>query len=51
MIYILTLISLVIVSLGLIFLNRWVKNEAQIYALIGLVVIEVSLIMALNATG
>ena len=46
--YILTWISLVFVSLGLIFLGRWVKKEAQIYALIGLVIVEVSLIIALS---
>jgi len=46
--YFMTWISLVIVSLGLIFLGRWVKDEVKVYALIGLVVIEVSLIMVLS---
>ena len=40
-------ISLVIVSLGLIFLGRWVKEKAQIYALIGLAFVEISLIVVL----
>ncbi len=47
--YILTWVSLVIVSFGLIFLGRWVKKETQIYALIGLAIVEVSLIIALSA--
>jgi len=46
--FILSWISLVFVSLGLIFLGRWVKKEAQIYALVGLVIVEVSLIIVLN---
>lgn len=41
-------VSLVIVSFGLIFLNKWVKKEAQTYALVGLVILEISLIMILN---
>ena len=47
--YILSWISLVFVSIGLIFLSRWVKKEAQIYVLIGLVIVEISLIIALSA--
>jgi cadmium resistance protein CadD (predicted permease) len=43
MVYTLAWISLVLVSLSLIFINRWVKEEAQLYALIGLIVIEASL--------
>jgi len=46
--YILLWISLVLVSLSLIFLAKWVKEGAQIYALLGLTVVELSLIMALN---
>jgi len=46
--YILTWISLVIVSLGLIFLGKWVKKEAQIYVLIGLIIVEISLIIVLT---
>lgn len=46
--YIFAWISLVLVSLGLIFLGKWVKEEAQAYALIGLVVVEISLIIVLN---
>lgn len=46
--YILTWISLVFVSIGLIFLGRWVKKEAQIYVLIGLVFVEISLIVVLS---
>ena len=43
-----TWISLVIISLGLIFLSRWVKEEVKVYALIGLAVVEVSLIVVLS---
>jgi hypothetical protein len=45
--HILSWISLVFVSLGLIFLGKWVKEEAQIYALIGLTIVEISLIVVL----
>ena len=45
--FFMTWISLVFVSLGLIFLGRWVKRQVKVYALIGLAVIEVSLIMVL----
>jgi len=46
--YILTWVSLVFVSLSLIFLDRWVKKEVQIYALVVLVIVEVTLIVALS---
>lgn len=46
--YILVWISLVIVSLSLIFLNKWVKKGTQIYALIGLIIVEISLITILS---
>lgn len=46
--YILAWISLVLVSLSLIFLGKWVKEETQIYALLGLTVVALSLIMVLN---
>lgn len=49
MIYFLTWVSIVFVSLGLIFIGRWVKEEAQIYALIGLVIVDISLFIALNS--
>jgi len=48
MAYILTWISLVVVSLSLIFLGRWVKEEAQVYVLVGLVMVEISLIVVLS---
>lgn len=48
MIYILHWISLVVLSFGLIFIGRWVKEEAQVYALIGLIIVGLSLIIALN---
>ncbi|MCK4387000.1 MAG: hypothetical protein KAV41_02880 [Candidatus Pacebacteria bacterium] len=48
MIYILTWISLIVISGGLILLDRWVKKEAQTYALLGLVFVEISLILVLN---
>ncbi len=48
MIYIFVWISLIIVSLSLIFLDKWVKKEAQTYTLIGLIIVEISLIMVLN---
>ncbi len=47
MIYVFTLVSLIIVSSSLIFLGKWVKRDMQIYALIGLTIIEISLIMIL----
>jgi len=49
MAYTLAWISLVLISISLIYLNRWVKKETQIYALIGLVVVEISLIVVLVA--
>lgn len=45
--HVLSWISLVLVSFGLIFLGRWVKTEAQTYALVGLLIVEVSLIVVL----
>lgn len=48
MTYVLAWISLLFVSISLIFLGKWVKKEAQICALIGLVIVEISLIMALS---
>lgn len=45
--YALALISLVIVSTGLIVLNKWVKSEAQVYALIGLTFILITQIFIL----
>lgn len=45
--FILVWISLVIVSVGLITLGKWVKKDAQVYALIGLIVVEIALIATL----
>lgn len=47
MAYILLWISLVIISISLIFINRWVKEKVQKYALVGLIIVEISLIVAL----
>jgi len=47
MTFVLSIISLILVSLSLLFLGKWVKEEAQIYALIGLAIVEVSLIVVL----
>jgi len=48
MLYILHWLSLVILAFGLLFIGRWVKEEAQGYALVGLLMVAVSLITALN---
>ncbi len=48
MTYFLTWISLVLVSLSLIYLGRWVKKESQTQALIGLVIVGVTLIVVLS---
>lgn len=45
---ILVWISLALVSISLIYLFRWVKEGAQVYALIGLVFVEITLIIVLN---
>jgi len=48
MTYILTWLSLVITSLGLVFIGRWVKKEAQVYVLVGLTIVVISLVMTLT---
>ena len=41
-------LSLIILSFGIIFIGRWVKNETQVYALAGLTIVMLSLIIALD---
>ena len=48
MTFVLAWISLVPVSLSLIFLGRWVREGAQVYALIFLAFVEISLVMVLR---
>lgn len=47
MIYVLAWISLVLISVSLVFLNKWVKEEALVYALVGLGLVEISIIFIL----
>ena len=48
MTYILVWISLLLTSLSLIYLGRWVKEYAQIYALTGLTFVVITLIVVLS---
>ena len=41
--------GLILVSLALIFINKWVKEEAQIFALVGLLILQIFLIIILIA--
>lgn len=47
MAFILSWLSLVLVSVSLIYIGRWVRDEAQIYALFGLIFVEISFIYIL----
>jgi len=48
MVYILTWTSLVLISLSLVYLSKWVKEGALVWALVGLAFVEITLIMVLR---